>query len=251
MDDEEEIKQAADPNIEWKNAGTGSRERPSLKSNELEAAYVSLRREKGKTIRSALLDDESLQKIKDESAREEYKPSYKQEEKSNRQLKEQKLHMDLQQKNAKATAIITADKLAKTSGLKGVNKTTAAKAELDTDNLQDVFFKMVKQDIVKRLKIRRGMARLRKQNVARLFYGVKRIQAVGGQKALRGMPLQYVQKAGRKTSSDKRIAQLILLKSGRKQLRPKKRLKYKSSRTAQREFNQVMMKKTALSALGQ
>ena len=38
MDDEEEIKQAADPNIEWKNAGTGSGERQALKSNELEAA---------------------------------------------------------------------------------------------------------------------------------------------------------------------------------------------------------------------
>ena len=63
-----------------------------------------------------------------------------------------------------------------------------------------------------------------------LLRGIKRIQTVGGEKAIEGMKIKDVVEAGKLESDEKKVAQIILKKTGRKSSDRKKALLKKSSK---------------------
>lgn len=262
------------PNIEWKKSGFESSEKATRRINEQKAAqYDAFKRNGASKVTTVTPADlpKGLNKIRkkirdiyddeEEEDENDFQPSpnlitannsllnaLSEEEKQDLSSRETLEQMQMQQAAGRLEALITADKLAKSAGLKGLQKKTAAQAMTDVRMPETILKSVVQKDIAKRLKISKGA--LPQKDIGKFFRGIKRIEAIGGSKqAVRGMSVKNVIQAGdEKKTNDSKIAKMILAKTGRGKIKPLK-LKEKSSSKAQKEFNKIMMKKTALKAM--
>ena len=249
-----------DPNIQWKNAGVGCREKNSRRIDERQAGRIAAFKKDGSTLTPADLPPEinqsrhkicNLDEEEDDTSTDKELANapasnkiYFNEDEiiEQERISSQKSHMCLQDKALKAAVVNTVQKFNGIAGLKSVSRESAAKAELDTDAPQEILKKLVIRNVVKPLKLK-PLQRLKSKDIALLLRGIRRVEAIGGKDALCGMPLKHALEAGNPKTNDKKIARLILQKTGRKA--KKKKLK-KTSLKAQKEFNQIMLKQTAL-----
>lgn len=191
------------------------------------------------------------------------------EKKTLAQQRKFQLDMNLQDKAVKLGALQNAEIITKQTTQKPINKTLAAQTMNQISaNPQEIVKKTLNKEVVAKLKLQNkpgGMLSVKQLND--FCMGVKRIQAVGGsKKAVQGLRIEQVKKAGKARTSDKKIAQMleeknknsaikntfkkIWKKSGRDTQKKKNPLTKNSSRSAQKKFNKLLAEQTMMKQLG-
>ena len=230
-----------DPTVEWKKSGFDSAEKPTLKVNVNEAIkYETKKKNSIHKLKSPTVVDlpNGLKKIRtkikdafDEDDEEDddtfvHKNLPINEEESNsllqalnddekKFLKRQENTSEImksQQNAGKLAGLAVAKQFAKEAGIVKLEKKSLDK-KLDANfNGDDIFKKVVKNDIVKKLNVKGED--LSDAKTIQLLRGIKRIKAVGGPKAIEGLKIKEVIKAGEKNTDEKKIVNLIQKKRG-------------------------------------
>ncbi len=144
----------------------------------------------------------------------------KEEEKASLKEKQNTENIKLQQTAGKMQAILMADQMSKKLGLKGVNKKTINTNVQDATLTFDAFDKTISQNVAQKTKI--NTENLSPKKTAQMIKGLKRIKKMNltdeEKKNLifDTMDAEDLIKIG-KTADDKKTAELILEKSGRKE----------------------------------
>jgi len=223
-------------NFEWKNKGFDTKEKLTLKINVKEANRYDAKKKNGfqrnhpenltkglNTIRKKIRDvydeeDEDEWGVVISKAPEEYDYTLMRalDENEKKTLdQQQSIHnVKMNQTAGKMEAMAMADRLAKEVGLKGVNKKDL------NDNMQSAIFnpeqmqkKVLQKDVAKKKGIKGELSVSELIQTAR---GIKRVEQIGGDNALKGMDAREVSRAGNQKTSKEDIARLILEKSGQK-----------------------------------
>lgn len=223
-------------NFEWKNKGFDTKEKLTLKINVKEANRYEAKKknafQKGnpqnlpkginnlrKKIRDVYdEDDEDDWGVVIPKAPDEYDNTLMraldENEKKALEQKQTMHNVKMNQTAGKMEAMAMADRVAKEVGLKGVNK-----KELN-ENMQSAIFnpeqmqkKILQKDVMKKKGIHGDVSVGELIQTAR---GIKRVEQMGGDKALKGMESKDVKRAGDEKTSKRDVARLILEKSGQK-----------------------------------
>lgn len=240
--------ESSNPNIEWKKPGFDNKERITLKVNLREAVVYDATRKNGapKTFTPSISENlpNGLKKIRKKIRRDSYDEDDEEEESfqiapselalneanslmnalndEEKKILQQQQNLEtmkLQQNAGKMEAVSIAGTIAQQAGLKGLDKdivnrniqSVATPEELAQQTLKDI---LQEKEHIKGGKITDG-----KQ--IQTLRGAKRVKEMGGNEALQGMNLSDLQKAGEQNADEKKIAKLILEKSGQKAKRRK------------------------------
>lgn len=227
----------ANPNIEWKKNNSDPSERLTLRINHKEAAvYAETKKNslkapvgpvaenlpKGlKKIRKKIHtidnrsgyeedDDEDFQYIPDGleqlNQANSLMNALNDEEKRLLQQHEALQNMKLQQTAGKMEALAAAANMARQAGLTGVEKKAVAKNQQTNAPLEKVTELAVRDILNDREKI--SGRKVPEGKVIQTLRGVKRVKDAGGNKALQGLSLQALLKAGEKNVSDEELAKI-------------------------------------------
>ncbi len=262
-----------DLNIEWKKSSKGKLERDSRRIDNQKALQYNLSKKNNisSTQKLSLSDiprnqnkmRKKIRQAQDEEEEDEESfylttapnianydaalfNNLQFEEKKSLVQKENRERVEMQNRAGRMSVVDAMSKTAQSSGLKKLRRETSAMLMNDTAATDRLVEKTVQYDIGKRLKIKKG--KINPQNVNDFFRGIKRIESIGGKSILKGMAVKDVIFAGKtKTHNNHKIEKTILKKSGRKA--PTKLKKNTNPKKAQREFNNILLKKTMLSGM--
>lgn len=263
-------KNSDDLNIEWKNSSIGNKEKPSRRINEHSALkYKAYKKnsffshslvtpadfsnftkdKKKKSIITSTDEDEDDDEYKNyqNSSTLNTLPSDDFElEKQNLLQKNELEQMERQHKAEQLGALQTAEQLAGSVGFHKLSDDTSAMIMNNVSSSDIILSQSINYDIKKRLKIRGN--KIKPFAVNDFFLGIKRIEALVGKSALKGMKAKEIIILGRTKKRDSQICKIILKKTGRK-ISQKKTFDKKRLTKAQKEFNQIISKNTLLHAL--
>ena len=230
-------------NIEWKkNKGFGATEKLTRKIDTQKALSFEATEKKALNTTSSARPTElpkGLKKIRkkikevyDEDEDEDFYEGvphdlnnslmnalYEDEKKQLRQ-KETLNNQKMQQAAGRLEAVVVADKLARESGLKGLNKKVAGENLSDVTLINSSLEKVLSEEIA--LKTKTSVRKLSKAETVTMLRGITRIRKMGlaadesQLKALEKMKVEDIINAGEKSTDDQQVAELILKKSGRK-----------------------------------
>ena len=142
------------------------------------------------------------------------------DEKKQLQQKETLNNQKMQQTAGRLEAVAVADKLARESGLKGLDKKVAGKNLSDVTLINSSLEKVLSEEVA--LKTKSGVRKLSKGETVTMLRGITRIRKMAlaadesQLKALEKMKVEDIINAGEKSTDDAKVAELILKKSGRK-----------------------------------
>ena len=245
----------SDSNLEWKKSSFGEKETLTRKTNIKKALEYEAKEKKPvksvftlqpgelpkglKKIRKKIRDvyddeDEDENDFMDFPLSADNSLLNALHEDEKRQLQQQEtINTTRMLENAgKMEALIMADKTTRQLGMKGL------KAETINNNMQDVtlntatYEKAIKEDVAKRLKLK-GKA-LSERDTITLLRGIKRIQDMATAadesrlKAIEGLRIEEIVDAGKKSTRDEQVAEIILRKSGRKNKKETEKIVQKS-----------------------
>ncbi len=236
--------ETSNPNIEWKkNKGFGNKDRLTRKIDPQKALQQEALEKKSvaktfsakptelpknlKKIRKKIRDiyddeeeDENDYLIAPLDLSNSLMEALHEDEKLQLMQKRTTNHQNMQQQAGKAAALLEADKVAKSFGLKGLDKKIVNDHMLNAVQSTYTFEFAIKEDVAKKSKI--ATKKLSEGETIDLLRGIKRIQALSAAadekqlKAIEGWKLSEIVDAGKTSANDKEIAEKILEKSGRK-----------------------------------
>ena len=233
--------ESSNPNIEWKKTGFDFNERITLKTNVRKAVeYEAKNKNSGlnkkyipnpadlpnglKKIRKKIKDawddedeDENDYQVIVVNSPEEYNMSLMDALQTD-EKKFLKQNEDIQTINTlhqtqRNQQIADADKMAKDSGLKGLDKNVLAQTSQNISIGEDLTKEAIVGQVARSFKYKG--AKLPASEAKKLITGIKRIQKEGGKNALSGMALKDVLEVGKKSSGKKEVVKKMLEKSGR------------------------------------
>lgn len=143
------------------------------------------------------------------------------DEKKQLQQKETLNIQKMQQTAGRLEAVVVADKLAKESGFKGLDKKVAGRNLSDVTLINSSLEKILSEEVATKTKARRAR-KLSKAETITMLRGINRIRKMAlaadesQLKALEKMKVEDIINAGEKSTDDAKVAELILKKSGRK-----------------------------------
>ena len=227
----------SNPNIEWKKNNSDPSERLTLRINHKEAAAYSATKKnsfnapampvaenlpKGlKKIRKKIRkidvrsgyedeDDEDFQYIPDSleqlNQANSLMNALNDEEKRLLQQQESLQNMKMQQTAGKMEALAVAANMARQAGLTGTEKKAVVKNQQTNAPLEEITELAVRDILNDREKI--SGRKVPEGKVIQTLRGVKRVKDAGGNKALQGLSLDALLKAGEKDISDEELAKI-------------------------------------------
>ena len=227
----------SNPNIEWKKNNSEPSERLSLRINSKEAAaYSAAKKNVFKT--PAVLPAESLpkglKKIRkkvrtidisseyDDEEEEEFEyvsdsleqlnqanslmNALNKEEKKLLHHQEELQNMNMQRMAGKMEAMTAAAQMVKQAGLSGFEKKAIVKNQQSNESFEKINKQVVKDVLNEKEKL--GAKKIPEGKVIQTLRGVKRVKDIGGKKALEGLSLDALLKAGEKEISDEELAKI-------------------------------------------
>ena len=261
---------ASSLNIEWKkNKGFGATEKLTRKTDVKKALKYEATEKKAVAFDSAPRPSDlpkGLKKIRkkikevyDEDEDEDfydgipndlnnsllnalYEDEKKQLQQQNNTLKQQKM----QQTAGRLEAVAIADKLARESGLKGLNKKVAGQNANDATQISGSLEKVLSEELA--LKTKKGVRKLSKAETITMLRGINRIRKMAlasdesQLKALEKMKVDELIDAGEKSTDDTKIAEMILKKSGRKNKKEVNKMVQKSKERAPKKSKEIKSK---------
>lgn len=171
-----------------------------------------------------------------------YEDEKKQRQQQNNTLKQQKM----QQTAGRLEAVAIADKLARESGLKGLNKKVAGQNANDATQISGSLEKVLREELA--LKTKKGVRKLSKAETITMLRGINRIRKMAlasdesQLKALEKMKVDELIDAGEKSTDDTKIAEMILKKSGRKNKKEVNKMVQKSKERAPKKSKEIKSK---------
>lgn len=120
----------------------------------------------------------------------------------------------LQQDAAKLHALVTANTFAKKNGIPSLSAQDIAETMQNNGWEKETFRRTLEHHLAPDIKI--GFSKINPEKVKKLLKGLKRLQRIGGISAVRGMKMNEVIRLTDKKFNDKKIAQMLLKKTGRK-----------------------------------
>lgn len=136
------------------------------------------------------------------------------------QQKETLQNQKMQQNAGRLEAVAIADKLTREAGLKGLDKKVAGRNLADVTQIDGSLEKVLSEELA--VKTKTSIRRLSKAETITMLRGIERIRKMASAadepqlKALEKMKVDDLINAGEKTTDDRKVAELILKKSGRK-----------------------------------
>ena len=231
-------------NIEWKkNKGFGATEKLTRKTDTKKALELEAKEKKPVSIDFSSRPSElpkGLKKIRkkikevyDEDEEEDFYDSAPldmsnsllnalyEDEKKQLHVQSNTLHnQKMQQTAGRLEAVAVADKLAREAGLKGINKKVAGRNIQDATIINNSIEKVLSEELS--LKTKTSVRKLSKGETVTMLRGISRIRRMAlaadesQLKALEKMKVDELINAGEKSTDDKKVAEMILKKSGRK-----------------------------------
>ncbi len=261
---------ASSLNIEWKkNKGFGATEKLTRKTDVKKALKYEATEKKAVSFDSAPRPSDlpkGLKKIRkkikevyDEDEDEDfydgiphdlnnsllnalYEDEKKQLQQQNNTLKQQKM----QQTAGRLEAVAVADKLARESGLKGLSKKVAGQNANDATQTSGSLEKVLSEELA--LKTKKGVRKLSKAETITMLRGINRIRRMAlaadesQLKALEKMKVDELINAGEKGTDDKKVAEMILKKSGRKNKKEVDKVVQKSKEKTPKKSKEIKSK---------
>lgn len=157
-------------------------------------------------------------------------------------LKNQKM----QQTAGRLEAVAVADKMVREAGLSGLNKKVAGRNAQDTTLIDSSLEKVLSEELS--LKTKTSVRKLSKGETVTMLRGINRIRNMAlaadesQLKALEKMKVDDIINAGEKSTDDKKVAELILKKSGRKSKKDVDNLVQKSKSKNQQKSKEIKSK---------
>lgn len=230
--------ETSNPNIEWKKPGFDFNEKATLKTNIRKAVeYEAKNKNAGlkkftpapaelpnglRKIRKKVKDvfDEDDEDENDfqtvgsplEQANTLFNALQENEKKIFKQQEDINTINSLQQVQ-RSQAVINAEKLAKESGLKKLDKNVVGENLQNITLGRDITSAVVTDQVARSFKFKGE--KIPATQAKKLIKGIKRIQEVGGKEAIAGMKFNDVLEAGAKKRDDKEMVKMLLKKSGR------------------------------------
>lgn len=257
------------PNLEWKKSGFETNDKITLKVNVAESIKYDVKKknniQKNFTPRPADLPvglSKLRKKIKDvfdeDEDDENEVPSFtiaamdessslmnalNDTEKSILKQHETNNSMRMQQNAGKLEAITIAQQFAKETGMKPNKMESLANGMQSIGSGDDVLNKIIVEDFGKKLNIK-GKD-LPDGKAIQLLRGIKRIRAVGGNDAVKGLKISEVVNAGEKETDEKKVAKLIQQKRGLDK-NEQKRLEKAKGKSKNKNNSKILTQKPSL-----
>lgn len=168
------------------------------------------------------------------------------DEKRQLQQKETLQNQKMQQNAGRLEAVAIADKLTREAGLKGLDKKVAGRNLADVTQIDGSLEKVLSEELA--VKTKTSVRRLSKAETITMLRGIERIRkmAVAADesqlKALEKMKVDDLINAGEKTTDDRKVAELILKKSGRKNKKEVDQLVQKSKQKNKAKNKEIKSK---------
>lgn len=229
------------PNVEWKKSGFDESEKMSRSVDGIQAEHYQASKKRPTSPQNAqavlplnlnkirkkikdVLDDEE----EDENDYQLLHPStlmdasllnaLNEEEKKQLSLKSELENVRLQQNAGKMESMLFLDKVVNESGLKALDQSKMQESiDNPTVTSRELLKETIKDDLAKNAGLK--WQNLSDKEVVTFLRGVKKVNKVGGQEAMVGMTVKDVLEAGeieiKHISDEKRIAKIILRKTGR------------------------------------
>ena len=138
-------------------------------------------------------------------------------EKKSLKVQENTHNIGMQQDASRLESMMNVNKIAKDIGLKSIGKEAMASIQKDLPKNSKDSIKLVTKEVIKQAGLEKtGIKKLSDKDLLLTYRGIKRVQKVGGNKAVEGMKLKEIMGVGEEKADDKKIAEVILQKSGRK-----------------------------------
>lgn len=257
------------PNLEWKKSGFETNDKITLKVNVAESIKYDVKKknniQKNFTPRPADLPvglSKLRKKIKDvfdeDEDDENEVPSFtiaamdessslmnalNDTEKNILKQHETNNSMRMQQNAGKLEAITIAQQFAKETGMKPNKMESLANGMQSIGSGDDVLNKIIVEDFGKKLNIK-GKD-LPDGKAIQLLRGIKRIRAVGGNDAVKGLKISEVVNAGEKETDEKKVAKLIQQKRGLDK-NEQKRLEKAKGKSKNKNNSKILTQKPSL-----
>lgn len=157
----------------------------------------------------------------------------------------------MQQTAGRLEAVAVADKLSREVGLKGLDKKVAGKNMADVTQLEGSLEKILSEELA--VKTKTSVRKLSKTETITMLRGIDRIRKMAlaadesQLKALEKMKVDDLINAGEKSTDDKKVAELILKKSGRKNKKDVAKVVEKSKQQANSKPKESKQKNSAKS----
>ena len=227
----------SNPNIEWKKNNSEPSERLTLRVNHKEAAVYSAAKKnvlKAPRVSAAENLPKGLKKIRkkvrnidvsseyddDEEEEFQYVPdsleqlnqanslmnALNEEEKKLLHHQEELQNMNMQRMAGKMEALATAAHMAKQAGLNGFEQKAIVKNQQSNEPLENIAKQAVGDMLSQKEKT--VIKKIPEGKVIQTLRGVKRVKDAGGTKALEGLSLDALIKAGEKNLSDEDLAKI-------------------------------------------
>lgn len=255
--------ETSNPNIQWdKNKkGFASSEKITRKTNIKKALEFEAKEKKALNLTSSPKPSDlpkGLKKIRkkikevyDDDEDEEYYDALPvdinssllnalhEEEKKQLQQKNVIHNQKMQQSAGKMEAIMVADQMVKSVGMRGVDKKLINKTTQDATLLHNPLERVLSEDVTKRVKS--GNKLLSEKETVTVLRGIERIKNIAQAanesqtKALEKLKLDEVINAGSKNTNDHQVAEMILKKSGRKEKKDVNKVVEKSKQLAKKK----------------
>lgn len=258
------------PNLEWKKSGFETNDKLTLKVNVAESIKYDMKKKNNiqKTYAPSPADlpaglNKLRKKIKDvfdedddedENGATPFTIANMDESSSlinalndteKKILKEHETNnsMKMQQNAGKLEAITIAQQFAKETGIKTNKMENLASGMQNVGSGDDVLKKIIVEDFAKNLNIK-GKD-LSSGKAIQLLRGIKRIRAVGGTEAVKGLKISEVVNVGEKETDDKKVAKLIQQKRGLDK-NEQKRLEKVKGKTKTKSNSKILTQKPSL-----
>lgn len=257
-------------NIEWKkNKGFGATEKLTRKTDIKKALEFEAKEKKPVSVDFSSRPSElpkGLKKIRkkikevyDEDEEEDFYDSAPldmnnsllnalyEDEKKQLHVQSNTLHnQKMQQTAGRLEAVAVADKLARDAGLQGINKKVAGRNIQDATLINNSLEKVLGEELS--LKTKTSVRKLSKGETVTMLRGISRIRRMAlaadesQLKALEKMKVDDLINAGEKSTDDKKVAEMILKKSGRKNKKEINNLVQKSKNKNQQKNKEIKSK---------
>lgn len=255
--------ETSNPNIQWnKNKkGFSSSEKVTRKTNIKKNLEFEAKEKKAFNITAAPKPSDlpkgikkirkKIKEVYDEDEDEEYFDALpvdinnsllnalSDKEKKELQQKNTIHNQKMQQSAGKLEAVMIADQMVKSIGIKGINAKTINKTTQDATLIDNPLEKVLSEDVAKRVKT--GKKILSQKETITVLRGIERIKNIAQAanesqtKTLEKLKLEEVINAGRKDTDDKQVAEMILKKSGRKNKKKVNKVVEKSKQIAKKQ----------------
>lgn len=266
--------ESSNPNLEWKKTGFDKNERLTLKTNVKKAVeYDSKKKTPIQNSFATMSGDlpNGLKKIRkkirdvfDEDDEDENESIIipnslestsslmnvlNSEEKKILQQKETIDNMNNLQKAGQGEALVMANRVVQEFGLKGLNKEVVNKGMMNVSIGSNPMDQALKEELSKDMKIK--VKNVSTKDFVKVLRGIKTVQMMSGKKAIEGMKLQDLIKAGEKkgdkqelgfASKEQEDANIILEKSGRKEKGKKNQNKKTKSNSNTKKLDNLLNK---------